>query len=319
MPIPLVLDVDTGVDDAFALMLATRHRDVDLRAVTCVAGNAPVERVVANTCYVLDAAGAAQVPVARGADRPLLGAPHDASHVHGVDGLGGLCRASNRRMVPVPAIELLRSTLEAAIAAGEKVTLVPLAPQTNIALLLHAHPEVAAGIDRVVFMGGAAAGGNATAAAEFNVWHDPEAAAMVLAACATLAIEITMYGLDVFEQVVVNGDDSAALRARADPAAHLAGSLIDQQRAVRGSDAVTIGDAGAVCAAIDPGGLTTRRHPVHVETGAGPARGQTIVDRRSLAGDTGTDPHAAGAPPVDVALAVDAERYRTLWLATFDR
>ena len=83
-------------------------------------------------------------------------------------------------------------------AADDPVTLVPLAPMTNIALLLRTYPAVARGIRRIVFMGGAAHVGNATASAEFNVFHDPEAAAITLDACADLGIEVVMYGLDVF-------------------------------------------------------------------------------------------------------------------------
>jgi inosine-uridine nucleoside N-ribohydrolase len=90
MPIPVVLDVDTGVDDACALLLAALHPDVDLRAVTCVAGNAPVDDVVRNTLVVLEAAGRGDVPMGRGAARPLLEAPRPARHVQGKDGMGDL-------------------------------------------------------------------------------------------------------------------------------------------------------------------------------------------------------------------------------------
>jgi pyrimidine-specific ribonucleoside hydrolase len=314
-PVPVICDVDTGIDDAMALLLAVRHPGVDLRAVTCVVGNASLEQVVANTLYVLDAAGAGDVPVARGAARPLLAPPQDAGHVHGADGLGGFSRPSDRRISGLSAIELLRRELLAAIATGERITLVPLAPMTNIALLLRTYPDVAPGIERIVFMGGAAGSGNATAVAEFNVWHDPEAAAVTLAAAGELDIPVTMYGLDVFYDVVVDGEDAAALRTRPDAGAQLAGGLIDAQRALYGSEAITIGDAGAVCAVIDPEGVGTARYPVRVEVGPGLSRGQTIVDRRSWVGDRHRDPHAAGTP-VDVALTVDAARFAELWLDT---
>jgi pyrimidine-specific ribonucleoside hydrolase len=317
MPVPVILDVDTGVDDAMALMLAVRHPQIDLRAVTCVAGNAPVDQVLANTLYVLDTAGAGEVPVGRGAARPLLAAPQDAGHVHGTDGLGGFSRPSDRRSSALPAVELLRHELMAAAASGERITLVPLAPLTTIALLLRTHPEVAAGLERIVFMGGSAGPGNATAVAEFNVWHDPEAAAIMLAACGELDVPVTMYGLDVFLSVTVDGDDAAMLRDQPDAAAQLAGNLIDMQRELFGTETISIGDAGAVCAVIDPDGLGTQRFGVRVETGAGYARGQTIVDRREWAGDVAADPHGPAATAVDVALTVDAERYARLWLGAF--
>src|SRR5437762_687367 len=161
MPIPVVLDVDTGVDDACALLLAARHPGIDLRAVTCVAGNAPVDDVVRNTRIVLDAAGRLDVPVGRGARRPLLDAPRPARHVHGEDGMGDLGLPEPvGGPDPLDAVHLLRDVLVAAADAGEPVTLVPLAPLTNIALLLRTYPDAARGLGQIVFMGGAALVGN---------------------------------------------------------------------------------------------------------------------------------------------------------------
>jgi pyrimidine-specific ribonucleoside hydrolase len=305
-PIPVILDVDTGIDDAMALLLAARSPALDLLAVSCVAGNAPVDQVVRNTLKVLDAAGATDVPVARGADRPLLEPARDARHVHGEDGMGDLGLPDSRRApVDMHAIELMRTTLE---AAPRPVTLVPLAPMTNVALLLRAYPHVGENIERIVFMGGAAAIGNATAAAEFNVWHDPEAAGIVL----TSGLPVTMYGLDVFYKVTIDEPSAARLVASPDPAEQLAGRLLQRQH---GRHIATIGDAGAVAAVIDPEGLTTSRHAVRIELAGTWTRGQTIVDRRSWAGDLEHDPHGLPAAMVDVALAVDADRYRSLFLA----
>ncbi len=300
MPVPVILDVDTGVDDALALLFAARHTGLELRAVTCVAGNAAVDQVVTNTLTVLDAAGAADVPVARGADRPLLEPGRPARHVHGEDGLGDLhWPAPPTRVDPRDAVELLRDEL---LAAEQPITLVTLAPLTNIALLLRSHPRVAAGIERIVFMGGAAVGGNATAAAEFNVWHDPEAAAIVLDAAA--GIPMTMYGLDVFYGPVVSTEQAALLAASDDPGARLAGQLLQFSLARYRTDTATIGDAGAVCAVADPGGLPTERLPVRVELTGTWTRGQTVVDQRA---------DRDGPALVDVALGVDGPRYAELW------
>ena len=140
---PVILDVDTGVDDACALLLAALHPSLDLRAVTCVGGNAPVDDVVPNTLTVLEAAGRLDVPVAKGAARPLLEHPVDARHVHGHDGMGDLDWPGRR---PVPT----RATRSSCCAtscrggcrrAGRPITLVPLAPLTNIALLLRTYPR----------------------------------------------------------------------------------------------------------------------------------------------------------------------------------
>jgi len=325
MAIPVVLDVDTGVDDACALLLAALHPGLDLRAVTCVGGNAPVDDVVSNTLTVLDAAGRPDVVVARGADRPLLEEAVDARHVHGADGMGDLdWPRSIRSPDPRHAVEVLRDVLRAAAAevahgADTRVTLVPLAPLTNIALLLRTYPDVAPGIREVVFMGGAAHVGNATASAEFNVFHDPEAAAVVLDACADLGIPVTMYGLDVFYEPRVGLLDADRLVAAGGRgAAELAGRLVRFQAERFGSDSATIGDAGAVCAVLDPAGVQREKLPVRVELAGTWSRGRTIVDRRDWTGDLSHDPHGQAPATIDVCLEVDADRYTRLWLETVE-
>jgi pyrimidine-specific ribonucleoside hydrolase len=315
---PIVLDVDTGVDDACAILLAAAHPALDLRAVTCVGGNASIDDVVTNTLTVLDAARRLDVPVARGADRPLLEPAVHARHVHGEDGMGDLgWLRSERSADPRHAVELLRDVLVEAVDGQEKVTLVPLGPLTNIALLLRTYPSVADGVRDIVFMGGAVNVGNATASAEFNVFHDPEAAAMMLDAAAHLGIPVTMYGLDVFYAPQVTRPAAEELIATGGRgSAELAGRLIEFQCDRFTKDDATIGDAGAVCAVIEPSGMTTRRLPVRVELAGSWSRGRTIVDRRDWSGDLDHDPHGLAPSMIDVALEVDAERYRRLWLDT---
>lgn len=315
---PIVLDVDTGIDDACALLLAAMHPDLDLRAVSCVGGNAPLDQVVSNTLAVLHTAGRDDVPVGAGAVRPLLAEPHDARHVHGDDGMGDLgWPRSPRTPDERHAVELLRDTLREAAARGEKVTVVPLAPLTNIALLLRTYPDVADGIEEICFMGGAANVGNATASAEFNVFHDPEAAAIVIDACADLDISLRMYGLDVFYAPAATREQAQALVDHdPDGPAGLAGRLILFQCERFEADSGTIGDAGAVCAVIAPEGLTTQTYPVRVELGGTWSRGRTVVDMRDWTGDLAHDPHGQANTSVAVGLEVDAERYIDLWLRT---
>jgi pyrimidine-specific ribonucleoside hydrolase len=183
--------------------------------------------------------------------------------------------------------------------------------------LLRTYPEAAAGLREIVFMGGAAQVGNATASAEFNVWHDPEAAAIVLESAGELDIPVVMYGLDVFYDVRVGREQAAALIAVGGRGpAELAGRLIDFQCGRVGQPHATIGDAGAVCAVIDRGGLTTTRLPVRVELAGTYSRGRTVVDRRDWSGDLAHDPHGLAPTSVEVALSVDADRYAELWLRT---
>ncbi|CAM5432157.1 Pyrimidine-specific ribonucleoside hydrolase RihA [Streptomyces violarus] len=151
--IPVIIDCDTGVDDALALLFAVRHPALDVRAITCVAGNTDVDGVVRNTLTVLEVAGAGDIPVARGAERPLIEPVRTARHVHGQDGMGdqGL-PAPTRVAVDVDAVTLLRREI---LASPRPVTLIPMAPLTNIALLLRTHPEVTRNIERIVFIGSA--------------------------------------------------------------------------------------------------------------------------------------------------------------------
>ncbi len=318
MTTPVVMDVDTGVDDACALLLAAAHPSLDLRAVTCVGGNTDVDAVVRNTLQVLEVAGRIDVPVGRGSDRPLLEQPVDARHVHGDDGMGDLgWPRAQRDPDDRHAVELLRDVLGEAARSGGKVTVVPTAPLTNIALLLRTYPSVAQGIARIVFMGGSAQVGNATASAEFNVFHDPEATAIVLAAAAELGIPVTMYGLDVFyDPVVTRAQAEELITFGGRGPAELAGRLIAFQCDRFGREAATIGDAGAVCAVIDPDGLTCADLPMRVELAGTWSRGRTIVDRRDWSGDRAHDPHGRADAVVRVALGVDGPRYSRLWLDT---
>jgi pyrimidine-specific ribonucleoside hydrolase len=235
--------------------------------------------------------------------------------------MGDLDWARSER-VPDPrhAIELLRDVLLEAAAHGDdarRITLIPLAPLTNIALLLRTYPSVAKGIREIIFMGGAAEAGNATASAEFNVFHDPEAAAVVLDACADLDIPVTMYGLDVFYAPRISLETARKLSAPGGHgAAELAGRLIEFQCERFGSVDATIGDAGAVCAVLEPAGVRRERLPVRVELAGTWSRGRTIVDRRDWSGDLSHDPHGQSRSSIDVCLEVDAQRYATLWLDT---
>lgn len=187
---------------------------------------------------------------------------------------------------------------------------------TNVALYARMYPESFARVGRIVFMGGGAHVSNATAAAEFNIFHDPEAAALVLDACAEHGVDVTMYGLDVFSEPRVTVEHLAALRAAATPASNLAADLMSFYHERFGVDEATIGDAGAVAYLVDPEAVGTRRLPVRVELTGTWTRGRTIVDLRDWAGDMKHDPHGVAAATVDVALTIDGPRVADLWVRT---
>lgn len=304
------MDVDTGADDAFAVLFAAMHPDINLLGITCVDGNTNIDNVIANTFKVLDAAGAGPVPVSRGALRPLLGKSQYAEYVHGVDGMCDFGISSSKRQEdPRSAVELLRDLIE---AATEPVILVPIAPLTNIALFLRAFPTTAQKIERIVLMGGSASAGNATAAAEFNIWHDPEAAAIVFQS----GVPISMYGLDVFMRPTVSREQATVLSNSDQPSAQFAGRLaLGFMKQVQ-TDPISLGDYGAVALALYPELFTTQEFDVVVDTSSGPARGQTLVDRRDSWLKKLEPLDLEDCATVAVALDLQVDAVVDLWLKT---
>jgi pyrimidine-specific ribonucleoside hydrolase len=298
-PIPVIADVDTGIDDALALLLLARDPRVELLAVTCVDGNVDVDTVVTNTRHVLATAGRPDVPIGRGAERPLVEPRRHAEAVHGADGLGDLF-AREPFTTGHHALDLLRATIA---ASPRPVTIVALAPLTNLALLLRAFPEVAPRIERIVFMGGSIVGGNATAVAEFNAWHDPEAVDVVLRS----GIDTVMYGLDVFSSSRIRPEAIARLEA-GDRAAVMAAALLRAVDARNLGDerelGAYLGDGGTACVVADPSLATVRRYPVTMAL-SGHARGQTIVDTRTVPGEDAEHGIAVDAPAIGVVTAID--------------
>lgn len=295
-PVPLVIDGDPGIDDAVAILLALGSPEVDLRLVTTVFGNAGVSRTTENALRVLHLAGRADVPVAAGAGRPLVARPRPADAVaHGPGGLGGVeLPPSPAPPDPRPAAVAIADVLRESAAA---VTVAATGPLTNLALLLGTFPDLAARIGRLVVMGGSAArGGSATAVAETNVFADPEAAAAVLGA----GLPTTLVGLDVTVPTVLSPADLARLSATG-PLGRWTAALLERHlphsRAAHAAEGVVVHDALAVAEAVVPGTVGTVRRCVLVDTGAGPGRGQTLIDRRSV---------AAAPEGVEVAETVDS-------------
>ena len=297
MPRPLVIDTDPGIDDALAVLLALASPEVDLRLVTTVHGNVELDQTTDNALRVLHLAGRSDVPVAAGAATSLVHAqPERAGHVHGEEGLGGVGLPASPAVVdPRQAVVALAELLS---TSPEPVTVAAIGPLTNIALLLGVFPEAAARIGRLVVMGGSASrGGNVTAAAEFNVWADAEAAQRVLGA----GLPTVLVGLDVTLPTVLTAEAMDRF-ASAGPLGATAAAILqkyaDEQRSRTGVDGVVVHDALALTEAIAPGTLGTVRRDVVVDTGLGAGRGQTLVDRRYVSRSPGA---------VDVAETVDGD------------
>jgi purine nucleosidase len=210
MAMPIVIDTDPGVDDAVAILLALTSPELDLRAVTTVAGNIPLGDSTENALRLLAFAGRADIPVHAGCPRPML-RDQIFGKFHGKGGLGGtVLPESDHKVDPVHAVPALIALSHAAIAAGEKLTICPIGPLTNLATAIVMDPSILAGWDRVVMMGGGLrVAGNRTPWAEFNVLADPHAARIVLNSGA----DVVMMPLDLTHQAMATPERIAALGA----------------------------------------------------------------------------------------------------------
>ena len=293
MSIPVILDCDPGHDDAVALLLALASPELEVVGVTTVAGNQTLEKTTANALRVLDFIGRDDIPVAAGADRPLVREPYVAAYVHGDTGLDGpALPPPSRGPADRDAVAFMAERL---LASERPLTLVPTGPLTNVALLLAAHPAAAERIERVVVMGGSIAEGNVTPAAEFNIWADPEAAARVFAS----GLDVTMIGLDVTHRALVTQADAERLRGLGRTGAMVAELLDFFSRFhahTYGFDGSPVHDAVAVAEVFRPGLVELLDLHVAVECGSELCRGRTVVDRWRR---TGSAPNARVGVGVD--------------------
>ena len=271
---PLMLDVDTGVDDAAALALAI-GLGADLVAVSTVAGNVPIDRSTSNTRRVLSYLGRADVPVYRGASRPLVASYRDAAHVHGDNGLGGV------ELPTPPAPEESTTGPEALVRMAARhagaLTLVTLGPLTNLAIALSLRPEIVRQVARLVVMGGAyATAGNVTPHAEFNIYVDPDAAQQVLAAPWP---DLTVVGLDVTHRTVLPRATWQAIGADQGAAADLLRAILARTFTERSMTGFYLHDPLAVAVALDPTLVSGLTVGVDVVT-RGEHRGRTQIRDR---------------------------------------
>ena len=295
MTVPILIDCDPGHDDAIAILLALASPEVDVLGITTVAGNQTLEKTTANALRVLEFVGRGDVPVAAGAERPLLRDQFVAAYVHGESGLEGPeLPAPVGAPVDEHAVDFLAARI---LGSDEGITLVPLGPLTNVALLLARHPEVAARIERVVLMGGAIAEGNVTPAAEFNIWADPEAAARVFGS----GLDVTMIGLDVTHRALMTREHAERLRAMGRTGtmvAELFDFFHEFHRETYGFQGSPIHDAVAVAHAMGTGLVETVERHVAVDCASELCRGRTVVD---LWRRTGNEPNAHVGVDIDGA------------------
>ncbi|MEG0912614.1 MAG: nucleoside hydrolase [Oscillospiraceae bacterium] len=276
---PIIIDCDPGHDDALAIMWALAYPEkLELRGITTCAGNQTLDKTTANALKILTVTGRTDIPVARGAAKPLVkqieveGTPI----VHGQTGLDGpALPIPTAKAIELSAVELLIKLLE---ESDEKITLVPLAPLTNIAMLFTVRPDLIAKVERISLMGGGTMG-NWTPAAEFNIWWDPEAARIVFKS----GLPIIMAGLDVTQRAYVTREENEVLRAQGNEKSVLAAELIDffsrYHYEVEGFPGCTLHDPCAVAALLNPEIFTSENCNVDIEVHGELTAGMTVIDR----------------------------------------
>ncbi len=294
--IPVILDGDPGHDDAIAWLLAASTPALDIKAITTVGGNCSLEKATYNAariCTLLNI----DVPIAAGAEFPLVCEAMNAPSVHGESGLDGPA-------LPEPTVEVSKLCAVEMMAkilreSDEPITLIPTGPLTNIAALLLAHPELKEKVARISLMGGGIYSGNWTPAAEFNILVDPEAAKIVFES----GLPIIMAGLDVTERALVKEEDFKRIAALANPVADIVAEWLEFFYIFHkniGYDGAPMHDPCAVMVLTHPEVFTIRPMYVQIETEGEFCRGATIADQLGLSGH---------APNVSCILDLDREKF----------
>jgi purine nucleosidase/pyrimidine-specific ribonucleoside hydrolase len=317
MATPVLIDTDPGIDDALALAFALRSPELDINAMTTVAGNVPIELATRNLFRTLtELSVSASFAVAQGAQSPLGRTLVSAGHIHGDDGLGNLDRLrrpDGSFLYPDPPIQLTSQDgadliLETIRRRPDELVLIALGPLTNLAIAFERDPAIMRKVREVVIMGGAiAVPGNVTPAAEFNFYVDPEAAHRVLNA----GLPVQMVPLDVTRQVILrSGATEHRMAGRQDRAGRFVWEMIrsgfELARSSEGVEGLTLHDPLAVGVAVDPSLVELTSLFVDVETEGRLTRGMSLADMR-----TGT---RKPQPNCRVATAVDADRFLSTFL-----
>ncbi len=292
--IPIIIDTDPGIDDAVALALALHSDKLDVKLISTVAGNVSIEKVTKNALQLLDFYNKS-VPVAKGAEKPLFRNPIDASGVHGDSGMGAYTfpETDGKNLLKINAVEAMKEVL---MKSEEKITLVPIGPLTNIALLLLTYPQVKNKIKEIVLMGGAIGRGNSGIYSEFNIDVDPEAAKVVFES----GISITMVTLDVGLKALVYPEDSEKIKNL-----HKIGdmfyTLFKTYRGGSFNTGLKMYDSCAIAYLLEPNMFTSQKLFVGIETKGEFTSGATIVDLRNKLGKE---------PNVTVTVDIDADMFK---------
>jgi purine nucleosidase len=291
---PVIVDCDPGHDDVFAIWLAAGHPQLDLRAITTVAGNGSLADVTLNARIACSVAGIADVPIAAGADRPLVRPTRAAADIHGPNALGG-------PVLPPPTVPLdSRSAVEliseVLADSDQPVVLIPTGPLTNIARLVQRRPDLLGRVREIVWMGGSIGRGNRTPYAEFNAWADPDAAHLVLRS----SVPFTMVGLTVTHQALTTRQVVRRIAEIGNATARFGVELLDfyctSYDAAQRMPAGPLHDPVAVAVVIDPAVVESVHGTIAIEVDDAERAGATV-----LVSD--------GEPTVTVPVTIDVDRF----------
>ncbi|MDQ0087550.1 non-specific riboncleoside hydrolase [Paenibacillus anaericanus] len=274
---PIIIDTDPGIDDAVALAIALFNEKLDVRLITTVGGNVGLDKVTINALRLLKFFNK-NVPVALGADRPLIKEPIDASDIHGSTGMDGFDFEE-----PTEDLVLKENAVNAMyrviMDSKEPITLVPIGPLTNIALLLKMYPEVKENIAEIVLMGGSTGRGNAGVMAEFNIYADPEAAKIVFQS----NLPLVMVGLDVGLKALVYPEDSEQLKVM-NQTGNMIYQLFQKYRGGSMKTGLKMYDATAIAYLLKPEMFQVVDTFVDVELNGSMTTGCTVVDLKGYLG-----------------------------------
>lgn len=274
----IIFDTDPGTDDALALMLAFNSPELDIRAITVVPGNVTAKQGLENALRMTSLANRCEVPVAGGAQHPLFQKLITAEFWHGKNGLANVdlppskCKA-DARFGPDLIIELIH-------ASPHEITLVPVGPLTNIALAIQKDPTIIPLVKEVILMGGSVKGGNVNAAAEANIYNDPEAAQIVFQA----GWPLTMVGLDVGDKTLFGRKELEEIGKNHGPMSDFTykiGKFLVDLSGQFGESGTPMYDPLAVGVAIDATLVTAQAMQVEVETRGEFTRGETVANHRN--------------------------------------
>ncbi len=309
----VIIDTDPGTDDALALLLAFNSPELQVEAVTVVAGNVTADMGLDNALRITSLAGKCDVPVAKGAAGPLTQKLNTEEFWNGANGVGGA-------ELPATRCEAVSSfgpdlIIRLVHQFPHQITLIPIGPLTNIALAVSKDRTIVPLVKEVVLMGGSITGGNVNAASEFNIHSDPEAASIVFNA----GWRLEMVGLDVTEHTLITNADVARMESKPGPETKFAAAVARFQIGTyqgTGFGGGAIHDALAVGAVIDPSFLNTKAMRVDIELDGKFTRGATVANRENAVdrvvprGDrletVGVD---SVEPNVQVAIRLDSQRF----------